>query len=320
MADRTSPRLVPAQPEFERADQPYFRRTAWRWVGLFLVVTVVGSVGYWYKETRKADLLRAQIISVHEKQLAPISRAYSDLRDRLEALIVKAAHQKPESYVDPRLNLDGLRAGKGLYLLLPINRALSKELIARASGDSGGDAIARCLGVEAAPAKDLWQKGSFLLPSWLDEARQTTNVMRLRVIDDELARRIRRDLPSVTKLLHPDWFLLVIQLGKTRQDAPVDVFLWDLRSGKNLLSARIQAEGMLVPVRFSSKGAPPPIRLGPDALKGSGAADCSIAAQVKTMTGRKVADFESLIQPPKTPSPDGLGSSNSNPESTAKKP
>jgi hypothetical protein len=303
----------------ERADQPYMRRIPWRWLITGAVIASVAVGGYWYKERQKAIAMRAQIVRVHEIELAPVSQPYIKLREKLEALIVQAAHAKPEAYVDPRLNLDGLRAGKGLYLLLPVGRALSKDAIAKGSAELSGDAIARCLGVEAAPAKDLWQKGYFLLPDWIAEARESTDVMRLRVIDDELARRMRRDLPDVIKLLRPDWFLFVLQLGKTRQDSPVDVVLWDLRSDKKLLSARIQGDGMLVPVRFSTKNAPPPIRLRPENLKGSGAADCSIAAQIKAMTGRQVADFGSLIQPPSPNQPTSRTPAPSEPKPQATK-
>jgi hypothetical protein len=301
MADRPSIRLVPAQPELGREDQPYLRRVPWRWIipGTLIAAVVIG--GYWYKEKQKAAALRAQIIRVHEQELAPITRVYQKLREDLEGRIVQAAREKPETYVEPRLNLNGLRAGKGLYLLLPVGRALSKSTIAQGVSELQGDAIARCMGIAPLSAKDLWSKGSFLLPDWMPiaEARKIDDVMRLRVIDDELSRRMGRDLPDVLKLLRPDWFLLVIQLGKTRLDMPVDVFLWDLRSKKILLSARVQAEGMLVPVRFSTKGAPPPLRLTAESLKGAGATDCSIAAQLKALTGRQVADFDSMIQPPK---------------------
>jgi hypothetical protein len=297
--ERPPVRLIPAQIGPEDEQQAYTRRIPWRWIITGTIAFLVLSTGYWFKEREKAEALRAGILDVHCRQLSQVSASYLKLRKDLEDRIIQAAESKPDEFVDPRLNLSGLNAGRGLYLLLPIGRALSKDGIAQAALEPSGDAIARCLGLGPRPAKDLWVKGAFLLPEWVAEARKSSQVMRLRVIDDELAQHMRKDLPEVMNLLRPDWFLLVIQLGKTRLDAPVDVYLWDLRSKQKLLSARIQADGMLVPVRFAARGAPPPLKLTPESLRGAGAGDCSIAAQIKAMTGREVASFESVIQPPK---------------------
>jgi hypothetical protein len=111
-----------------------------------------------------------------------------------------------------------------------------------------------------------------------------------------LARKIRTDLPAVMSLTKSDWLLLIVQQGDNRRDHPVDVFLWDLRSGAKLLGARIQAQGALMPARVRTAGAPAAPRLTEDNLKGSGAIDCSIAMQIKQLAGAEIAEVHNVPQ------------------------
>jgi hypothetical protein len=294
--------LIPAQPQAENADQAYMRQMPWRWIIFGAIALIAVIVVYRAKENQKAAALRAQIILVHENDLKEVSKKYQALRDQIENWILKASSTIADNYIDPRLNITGLRSGKGLYLRLRFGYAVSKEKIAAYAAKAEADAIAQCLGLEPAWARDLYEKGQFLMPQWLNEVRSSNDVMRLRVIDDELALRIRRDLPKVAELLKSDWFLLVLQHGETRHNEPVDVFLWDIKRGESLLRARIKAKGMLVPLRFDSKDAPaPPIKpLSESAAAQQAAAadDCSIAAKIKSMAGAEITTFGSEIPPP----------------------
>jgi hypothetical protein len=157
------------------------------------------------------------------------------------------------------------------------------------------DAITRCLGVAPASARSLYALRGFLGPELVERANATTDVMGLRVIDDELRRRIARDLPPVGNLLRSDWFLLVLERGENRRDHPVDVYLWDLHSDRQLLAVRTRADGVLVPVRIAMPGAGNAPR--PAASTG-GANDCSIAAQVKELTGEPAARFGAALEVP----------------------
>jgi len=98
-----------------------------------------------------------------------------------------------------------------------------------------------------------------------------------------LSRRIKADLPSVLGLTRSDWFMLVLQEGANRRDAPVRVYLWGLAEGELLLRARVQSQGVLLTTRIHSKtttGAPP---IDPDRVQGGAAHDCSIASQLKAL-------------------------------------
>ena len=117
------------------------------------------------------------------------------------------------------------------------------------------DAITRCLGIAPASARGLWEAGSLLMPEWLASVRSADGMMRLRVLDDELARRASRDLPALMSMLEAEYFLLVLEHGETRRNGPVDVFLWDLERGDRVLSLRTEASGFLLPVRIAMPGA-----------------------------------------------------------------
>ena len=233
----------------------------------------------------RADALRAQILQVYEGELAEPSHRYLAFRRRLDDLIVGAASKVPDTHVDARLRLPGLRAGKGLYLRLTAGDAASRKGIERGAATMVSDAIPACLGLSPASARTIWTKGAFLLPDAVKKLRATEGVMPLRVADDVLARHIRTELPVVLDLLRSDWFLLVIERGEGRREHPVDAFLWDLRAGEQLLRARVQSVGVSLSARIRSKDAPGSPRLTEAARNDGAIIDCSIAAQLKALSG-----------------------------------
>lgn len=285
-------RLIPARPDAGDEPARYMPRIAWRYValGAMSLAAVIG--GYRWKETRKADDLRAAIIRVHQGELGDAREAYTRLRDTLEALVISAAQTTPDTVVDPRLHLPGLRSGHGLYLRLPLTYAQSKRGIERGAKAMEPDLIASCMGLLPASARGLYEKGEVLTDAWLAHATKETQVMRLRVQDEILSRHIRADLPSVLGLTRADWLLLVLQEGKDRRTFPVRVFLWDLRRGQPLLRARVQSQGALLSTRVLSKDAPYSPKLSDAAKSGSGAADCSIASQLTQLTTKPEVEVQ----------------------------
>jgi hypothetical protein len=277
-------RLVPARPTAEAESASFGPRIAWRFVaGGALFVGLLAAL-YLLHQHRKIESLRAQLLDVHDRVLADPVKRHAEFRRDLERMIVKGASAVPDDFTDPRLRLSGLHAGKGLYLRLPVRDAANPEAIELAARSSTPDAIASCLGLAPAAAGPLWDKGSFLLPEWAKEVRKQDNLMALRVTDTVLARQMRVDLPDLVQLTRSDWFLLVLEQGANRREAPVDVFLWDLRRKQPLLTGRFQGEGVLLQGRVTSKDAPPSPRLPPQPKESDIATDCSIATQLKQRT------------------------------------
>lgn len=292
MAEPKPGPLVPARPDAV-AERSYGPGFPFKWV--FVSLLVLGGVtgAYVLRERQKAAALRAGILAVHEGQLSEASARYGDFRDRLDAWIVDAAAKPPERFVEPRLKLAGLRAGQGLYLRLPADLAKRKDTIAAGAMQMGPDNITTCLGLAPTSARGLYEKGAFLLPSWVQDVRQSTDVMSLRVKDHMLSRHVQADLPGVLGLLKSDWFMLALEQGPDRRRDPVDLFLWDIRTGKRLLSTRVRARGVLLPARILSKGLAVQAPLPLDRLHGGGATDCSIASQLRELAGFPAAEIKS---------------------------
>lgn len=282
--------LKPARPDPEELEgrPDYMPRLPWKWA-LVAVLGIAGVYyGYQHRETARADAMRAQILATHEERLAPLIERYRAFREQIEDWTMEAASAgEPERWVDPRLRIAGLHGGDGLYLRLRASDATSREGIERGARAMREDAITRCLGIAPASARGLYESGSFLMPSWLESVRSESDFMRLRVVDEQLARHLAVDVPVVANLLSAQYFLLIIQQGENRRDAPVDVYLWDLREHAQLLRARIQARGVLVPVRIDRllPGVDVQPAPGVPTTTSAGAHDCSIAAQIKALTG-----------------------------------
>jgi hypothetical protein len=277
-------RLTPARPQSRSDSVGYLPKIPWRYVllGTLSLLVVVG--GYSWKEQRKAVALRASILRVHEIQLAPAREAYLAARAKLERLIISAANGPSDDHVDERLNLPGLRSGSGLYMRIPLAQAVSSPKITAATKAMQPDAIPSCLGLSPVSARGLYETGAFLLPEFIANLQEQNNVMHLRVQDDVLSRHIRADLPSIMNMIHSQWFMLVLEEGPNRRDAPVRAFLWDLAHDQLLLRARVKSQGILVTSHILSKGVQSERAVEPNQHDAAAANDCSIAAAIRRLT------------------------------------
>lgn len=290
----TRDRLKPATPNVTEA-AAYLPRIPWRWIllGAGFGGTIIG--GYQMKESHKAEHLRTQILNVHDQELEPARVRYQEFRSNLETLILEAGRANAATrFVDPRLKLSGLRKGRGLYLRLPAEAASSLEKLAAAAKVAEADAITKCMGLTTASARGLFEQGEFLGESFTEDVGAPNSVMQLRVKDEVLARHIRVDLPSVLGLIDRDWFMLILQQGENRRDAPVEAYLWDLRQNRLLLRSEIQSRGALLGARIATGNAPY-FAEGPNTRDGA-AHDCSIASQIRALTGHPVTSVRNSDQ------------------------
>jgi hypothetical protein len=285
--------LRPARPDVESDEERgYMPKLPWKWIlGIALFVGVAATI-YQSREREEAGALRGAILQSYQGELAPLVTRYRTLTDKVYGFTRWAARREgPVSYADPRLDLDALHKGKGLYLRVGVKDARgTRGQLVGAAAEMFPDAIARCLGLSPSPAAELFARGSFLERAWLDRTGSGAGVMKLRVVAEELRQRTRRDLPFVAEALSSQWFLLVLERGDTRRDAPVDVYLWDLRKDQLLLSKRVQADGALVSARIAVGGIKPG-HYASGAQTGA-AQDCSIASQLREMTGSAGATFQ----------------------------
>ncbi|HEY6876880.1 MAG TPA: hypothetical protein VI299_02630 [Polyangiales bacterium] len=288
------PELKPARPDVVSDERKgYMPHLPWRWiagVGLFLVLSI-GTCRI--RDQQETDALRATVLKAYESDLSPIAARYQDVATKIRTNTAGAAAQSAATtYIDPRLKFDALSSGKGLYLRINAEKAQAPLTNLEAEPD----AITRCLGLAPLSVAELFAKGSFLEKDWIERAREADSVLRLRVVAEELRQRSQRDLPFVADASTADWFLLVLERGENRRDAPVDTYLWDLRANKLLMSTRAKASGGLVTARIQVGGSKPG-HYGDGAQTGA-AADCSIASQMRTLAGELPPNFTST---PPTP-------------------
>ena len=293
------PELKPARPDAPESEgrPSYAPRLPWKWIilGVFGVAAVFAS--YFIRQGQRQEALRQQMLTLHHDRLTSVAERYLGFRRRLETWVIEAgAAGEPERYVDPRLNISGLRSGEGLYLRVPADFTGDPAQIEGAAMAMEQDGITRCLGIAPMSVRGLYEKGYFLTPEWVDSVRDEADMMRLRVLDDQLGRHIQVDAPVVLSMMQADWFMLVIERGEDRRDHPVDVYLWDLRRNQQLLRARIQGNGLLVPVRLRFEGTNPAPAQGHPQIRSGGAADCSIASQIRALAGGEAIDFASGAQ------------------------
>jgi hypothetical protein len=293
---------LPARPAADSETTEFAPRFPWKYVALAALTVVLVIGGHLLKEARRAAQLRAEILNVHQELEQPRAQ-YFAFRDKVEKLMLSASTGAKAPEVDQRLRIEGLRSGRGLYLRLRAQDLKDAKSLAAGAAATEQDVINACMGLAPVSARGLWAQGAFLSQENVEEAKKERSVMHLRVLDEMLARKIRTDLPAVLTLTKSDWLLLIVQQGVNRRDQPVDVFLWDLRSDQKLLSARIQAHGALMRTRVRVDGAPGAPRLRAEDLEGSGAADCSIAMQIKQLAGAEIAEVHNVPPPPVAPVP-----------------
>jgi hypothetical protein len=293
------PQLHPARPDVESGARPaYLPKLPWKWIGGASAFLALSLGTCHYRDQQEIAAMRVNVLDVHRSQLGPLGARYDALLAKIYRNTAAAAARKPENYVDPRLKLDALGSSAGVYLRLNAKRATEPDEIANASLDENKDAIAACLGLSPVWFPELYAHGTFLESRFIKQAESAESVMKLRVIAEELRQRTRRDLPFVVEALKAQWFMLALTRGDNRRDAPVDVYLWDLRNDALLLSGRAQADGMLVSARIAVTGQKPG-QYASGAQSGA-AQDCSIAAQLRELAGSAApVTFESEPPAPK---------------------
>lgn len=287
--------LRPARPDPEGKRPSYMPRLPWKWIGglgLFFSLSI-GTCQI--RERQEVAAMKASVLKAQQTQLGSLATRYNKLAGQVYRFTTAAGQRRPESYVDPRLKLSVLGSGKGVYLRLKANDAVDTPHIQSGGLDMQPDAIPACLGLSPVWFPELYAHGTFLEPRFTDQAKSADTVLKLRVIAEELRQRSQRDLPFVAEALNAQWFMLVLERGDNRRDAPVDAYIWDLRDDTLLFSGSAQADGVLVSARIAVAGTTP----GQYAAgKQSGAAqDCSIAAKLRALSGADApTSFES--EPP----------------------
>ncbi len=300
--------LRPATYGDSPKDEGFGPRIPWAKLTLVVALVAAGVTFYFYREARKVDEARAQILAMFQAEVGPVAPQLRAFRERIERWVIEAeAIDDGESWAKPGFRFTELHDLRGVYLRIDEEDARDVERLRVAAAGMAPDAIGRCLGIAPVALRGFYERGRFMNEGFIEEVEHTDQPMRLRVIEEQLRANLRRDLPLVLSTTEADYFLLVVQRGRTRHSNPVDFYLWDLRPerGELLVRARAEARGALLTARIGLPGAPR--TKAPDiSPRRTGAQDCSLAAQVRAATGEAPIEFESEIaEPPPPAEPEG---------------
>ncbi|MCB9600616.1 MAG: hypothetical protein H6720_09700 [Sandaracinus sp.] len=312
--------LEPAKYEVPKT-RSFAPRFPWKWV-LPIGLALVGFIGFYqWRERSRTHELKQAIAASYQGNVVRVRERSEAFRALIEGWIEEAAAAPPENWADPRLDLAGLHHAEGIYLRLHESHVESREKIVEGAQTMEPDAITRCLGLSPVSLRGFYERLDVLDPAWMEEVERTDDVLRLRVLQEQLENRIVRDFPVMLDVARADYFMLTIQHGEDRQSAPVDVFMWDLQRRTPLLKARVQARGTYIPARIAIGGHPTD---GAQRLpERAGLVDCSIASLVRAVAGRPAAEVSSAMPtPPPLPSaePEGEGAAEDGTDGTEGEP
>jgi len=275
----------------EKSLQTFGPQIPWKWIipAILGVVAVIVAVNM--RGARDLENLRARILEVHETQIVPLSERVLTFRSGLEEKIQEAAGAVTEDYADPRFRFSGIHNAQVLYLRISADDAGSPESIREAALTSFPDSIGSCLGIAPISMRGLYASDAPLQPLWVEEVREAESRQRLEALDYSIGQHVERELPLLMTMTQSQLFMLVVERGETRRSHPVDVFLWDLSRDALLVKAQVTSRGRLLSVHVRTDDSPG-IRRERRPNNTSGAIDCSIAQQVRAVTGEGVIEIE----------------------------
>ena len=234
-------RIEAARPDPGPIEENYGPRLPWTKI-LIVGVGVAIVVGtLWIQHRQKISTLHKQLRVVHQQKLQPVREHYLTFKGALIKKLGQQIGARPSEIQNPKLSVDWLRNRQGLYLHIDASRATLDKALKVALSNATPDGVMPCLGTTASAIQGLVEKGAFLDRSWLATQLKDTSLMRLRVVDDELQRRIRRDLPVIKSMMESDWLMLVVH-----HRSSYDFRLWDLKKHQLLFDRRIEANARLI--------------------------------------------------------------------------
>ena len=282
--------LKPARFEEDQVE-PFGPRIPYKWVLITVVAVATLITALTMRSAQEVEALRARILEVHAAQIEPVAQRVLAFRSGLEERIQQAASLEVEDFANPRFRFSGIHNAQVLYLRISAEAAASAESLREAAVNMRADAIGSCFGVAPMSMRGMYLSDAPLQPSWVEEVRSAEDRRRLEALDYSIGRHVERELPLLVTMMQSQLFMLVIERGESRRAHPVDVFLWDLGREELLVRARVVSRGRLLSVRVRSEDSPNITReRRPNDT--SGAVDCSIAQQVRAVTGEGVIELE----------------------------
>lgn len=288
-------KIKPAKPDAGGNHDDYGPKLPWRWIVPMVAGIAIATTFYLYRQHNKVEQARTELLQKHNA-LEPLAATLESLTESIHTLSGKVIDTPAKNFVAKNFEFMNLAKQPGIFLRMEptVSKDIHKEALRMKS-----ETLPSCLGLEATKASVLYNQSTFLTKEWIERGKDTSNMIRLRVMENELRLRKEKDLPIVKQALRSAWFLLLID--RIASSKVADVYIWDLTNQTLLLSLRTEPDGLLVPVRVALPNTP---RTSNKTIqpRSQAALDCAIAADIRELTGTNMAEFESEM-PQSNPSP-----------------
>lgn len=285
-----------------REDLPFLPRINWKFWAPVLAVVVAFPIVWLTLREREGRQRRARLLQEHASLTSSLAPDYRAVRGQVEQWVMESVGPYAGDYRAPELSLDALRASPALYARTRVFEIRDRAAVVPSIQHRYPDQLTSCLGVEVALARELFDKGEFLMPSYVDAVRGTTDEDRLHVLRENLFTRLRRDTGFLVDAMRRRYFVLAVDEARASVDGPTRVYVWDVPARRLLLRVRGAGDDVVViPFRISGiPAAPPSNRLRSTSVSGH---DCSIANDVKRALGVTTPGLDHAPEPP-SPEPD----------------
>ncbi len=279
----------------------FLPRVRWRYV-LPVVALLVAFPAFWLNRRRvEADRRRTQLLHEHSVLTADLSPDYVARRAQVQRLVLRSVGPWGSASRSDRFSLDSLREGPVLYARTRLGEARGADTVLPSLAHRYPDELLPCLGVEWTWARELFDKGEFLRPEYVDAVRGTENTDRLAALRSDLHFRLRRDAELLVRGLRRRWFVLAVDEARASVDGPTRVYVYDLRDDSAVLQVRSEGTGVRV-IPFQIAGIPSTHRRGAPNALGVNQHDCAVANEVRAAFGVANAGLSNLPPEPR-PSP-----------------
>ena len=249
--------LRPANADVEKESATFRSRRPLK-IAAILVLSALSLGGlYFYREYRSTEALRASLLDAHHRLRRTRGAPVLSFERKVEALL--RTSETPATAEGERglLALERLREARGLYVRWQVGQGLESLAASPSQWQHTKDAFTRCLGISPASLPGFYEKSALFSSASTQAISQASGEMRLRVLEDEMTRRLRRDLPVLDYLMQSDYLMLVRERGKAGDPEAQDVYVWDLRSARLLAKQRLSLKGTLLTMKNEyAKGTP----------------------------------------------------------------
>ena len=268
-----------------RDELPFLPQIKWRFWAPVLAVLVAFPLVWGIKRDREARRLRERLLREHTALTATLGPDYRALRQFIEVSAFEAIGPYAGDLRDPDLTLEGISREPVLYGRVRVHEVHAPADVAASIRHRYPDQLSACLGVEHLLARELFDKGAFLLPSFVDAVRGADSSERLHALREDLIFRLRRDTTLLVNHLRRRYLILAVDEARASIDGPTRVYVYDLPARRVVLRARGEGSDVRV-IPFQMVGLPsPPPRAHPftgDSVSGH---DCSIANATRRVLG-----------------------------------